>query len=189
MSVPTSNQSLSVMRVALAGAAAAATFFALCWVGSFVPIGPASHQYLQLFTKADPASAIALVQGVGWSVAFGLLAGGMFAGFYNLFAGLVNARHADWRKRSGISPTQSMGPDGRLGGWFGPSGMSHTRFFDVRLPPHLGRPAALKTGLKAIVTAFYSSRRNAACQDSTAKSTRGLIGRGQVARNTNWFPT
>jgi hypothetical protein len=88
MSVPASNQSLSITRVALAGAAAAATFFALCWLGSFLPIGPASHQYLLLFTKADPASAAALVQGVCWSIAFGLLAGGLFAGSYNLLAGL-----------------------------------------------------------------------------------------------------
>ena len=88
MPLPTSNQSLSIVRVALAGAAAAATFFAICWLGSFLPIGPASHQYLQLFTKADPASAIALVQGVCWSVAFGLIAGGLFATFYNLFAGM-----------------------------------------------------------------------------------------------------
>ncbi len=87
MLLPTSNQSLSIVQVALAGAAAAATFFALCWLGSFLPIGPASHRYLQLFTKADPASTIALAQGVCWSVAFGLLAGGLFAGFYNLLAG------------------------------------------------------------------------------------------------------
>ena len=86
MSVPTSNHSLGVVRVALAGAAASAVFFALCWMGSFMPIGPASHQYLQLFTKADPASAVALIQGVCWSIAFGLLAGGLFAGFYNLLA-------------------------------------------------------------------------------------------------------
>ena len=81
------NQSLSIVRVALAGAATAATFFALCWVGAFLPIGPASHRYLLLFTNADPTSGLALIQGVCWSVAFGLLSGGLFAIFYNLLAG------------------------------------------------------------------------------------------------------
>ncbi len=85
-----SNQKLGVARVAVAGAATAAIFFALCWVGSFLPIGPATHMYLGLFTSAEPTSAIALVQGVCWSLGFGLIAGALFSWSYNLLARLDN---------------------------------------------------------------------------------------------------
>lgn len=84
----TSGRKLSIARVALAGAASAAIFFALCWAGTFLPIGPATHMYLGLFTNAEPSSGFALVQGVCWSIAFGLIAGGLFAWVYNLLARL-----------------------------------------------------------------------------------------------------
>lgn len=79
---------LSVVRFALAGAMAAGAFYALCWLGAHLPIGPATHLYLQLFTAAETGSLLALVQGVSWSVAFGLVAGGLFSVSYNALAAL-----------------------------------------------------------------------------------------------------
>ena len=55
---------IGVVRLALTGAIVAGLFYALCWVGRLVlPVGPASHMYLQLFTSADLSSGVALVQG------------------------------------------------------------------------------------------------------------------------------
>ena len=82
---------LSVMRVAAAGAASAAIFYAFCWLGAFLPVGPATHAYLALFTSADLTSVSALIQGICWSLAFGLVAGGLFALFYNAFRVLDRA--------------------------------------------------------------------------------------------------
>jgi hypothetical protein len=48
---------LTVVRVALAGAVAAMAFYFLCWPGGFVPIGPTTHLYLQLFTADQQATA------------------------------------------------------------------------------------------------------------------------------------
>jgi len=79
---------LGVARVAVAGAITAAVFFALCWLGSFLPIGPASHMYLNLFTSEQGSSATALFQGLCWSIAFGLIAGGLFALVYNALSSL-----------------------------------------------------------------------------------------------------
>lgn len=79
---------LGVVRVAVAGALSAAVFFALCWLGSFLPIGPASHMYLNLFTSEPGSSATALFQGLCWSLAFGLIAGGLFALVYNALSSL-----------------------------------------------------------------------------------------------------
>ncbi len=83
-----SSHKLSIVRIALAGAATAAIFFVLCWLGALLPIGPATHMYLKLFTNAEATSAIALVQGVCWSIGFGLIVGGLFAWTYNLLARL-----------------------------------------------------------------------------------------------------
>jgi hypothetical protein len=83
---------LTVVRVALAGAVAAMAFYFLCWLGGFVPIGPATHLYLQLFTTAEPTSVLALAQGLCWSLVFGLIAGGLFGLAYNAFAALDGRR-------------------------------------------------------------------------------------------------
>lgn len=83
------NRQLNIVRVAIAAGTSAAIFFALCWAGTFLPIGPATHLYLRLFASADTASLGALAQGVGWSLAFGVIAGGLFAGIYNSLARLA----------------------------------------------------------------------------------------------------
>lgn len=83
-----SKLKLGVFRVAVAGAITAAAFFALCWIAALLPIGPASHMYLSLFTSAPGSSVAGLVQGIGWSVVFGLIAGGLFARVYNVLAPL-----------------------------------------------------------------------------------------------------
>jgi hypothetical protein len=80
---------IGVVRLALTGAIVAGLFYALCWVGRLVlPVGPASRMYLQLFTGAELSSGIALVQGLCWSVVFGLLSGALIASVHNLLSGL-----------------------------------------------------------------------------------------------------
>lgn len=75
---------IGVFRLAVTLALAAGIFYALCWIGAqLLPIGPASHLYLQLFTSAEPFSATALIQGVVWSVAFGFIGGALVAALYN----------------------------------------------------------------------------------------------------------
>lgn len=75
-----------VVRFALTGALSATIFFFLCWVGAFLPFGPATHMYLRLFTSADINSGLALWQGLCWSLAFGLIAGAILALSYRLVA-------------------------------------------------------------------------------------------------------
>ncbi|HEX6071902.1 MAG TPA: hypothetical protein VFY95_02710 [Sphingomicrobium sp.] len=80
---------VGVLRLAITGALAAAIFYVLCWLGALIlPIGPASHMYLQLFTSADISSAAALIQGLIWALAFGLIAGALIAILYNALARL-----------------------------------------------------------------------------------------------------
>ena len=79
---------LAVLRVAGAGAIASAAFFTLCWLGAFLPVGPATHMYLQLFTDAPMSSAQALGEGLVWSIAFGLVAGALVSLAYNALASL-----------------------------------------------------------------------------------------------------
>ena len=81
----------NVLRFALTGALAAAIFYAICWLGAFLPIGPATHMYLKLFTSADINSGLALVQGLCWSLGFGLIVGALIASIYNLLAPLDRA--------------------------------------------------------------------------------------------------
>ena len=78
----------NVLRLALTGALAAGAFYVICWLGAFLPLGPATHMYIELFTKAPVNSSAALGQGLGWSIAFGLIAGGLIAFAYNLLAPL-----------------------------------------------------------------------------------------------------
>ena len=82
------NRRIGVARVAVAGAISATAFFILCWVGALLPIGPASHMYLSLFTTGQTSSLVGLFQGICWSLAFGLIAGGLFALSYNALSGL-----------------------------------------------------------------------------------------------------
>ena len=82
---------VNVLRLALTGALAAGVFYAVCWLGAFLPLGPATHMYIKLFTNAEINSSVALVQGLCWSIAFGLIAGSLIAFFYNLLAPLDRA--------------------------------------------------------------------------------------------------
>jgi hypothetical protein len=77
------RRTIGVIRLAATGAITAGVFFALCWVGLFLPFGSPTHAYLGLFTNAEMTSAAALIQGLCWSVAFGALVGGLTAFFYN----------------------------------------------------------------------------------------------------------
>lgn len=77
---------LGVLRLALTGALAAGIFYALCWSGARVGFGNATHRYLALFTDAEILSGTALVEGVCWSIAFGLIAGALIALIYNALA-------------------------------------------------------------------------------------------------------
>jgi len=81
----------SVRRLALTGALSAGLFYLICWLGAFLPLGPATHMYIKLFTGAEINSTLALVQGMGWSLVFGLIAGTLIATFYNLLAPLDRA--------------------------------------------------------------------------------------------------
>jgi len=82
------SRKTNVLRSALTGALAAGIFYVVCWLGAFLPIGPATHMYLALFTNADINSSLALVQGLCWSLGFGLIAGSLIAVIYNLLAPL-----------------------------------------------------------------------------------------------------
>ena len=67
---------------------AAAQTYPTRTVKFILPFGPATHMYLQLFTSADVNSALALWQGLCWSLAFGLIGGALIALSYNLVASL-----------------------------------------------------------------------------------------------------
>lgn len=77
------TQNLGVLRFAFTGALAAAAFSMLCWIGAQLPIGPATHMYLRLFTSAELSSGLALTEGLCWSTGLGLIAGGLLALIYN----------------------------------------------------------------------------------------------------------
>lgn len=77
-----------VLRLAVTGAIAAGIFFVICWLGAFLPIGFAPHMYIALFTSAEMTSGIALVQGLSWSIIFGLIAGTLISLIYNVLAPL-----------------------------------------------------------------------------------------------------
>lgn len=79
---------VGILRLALTGAFASAIFFVICWIGAQVPLGTLSHMYVQLFTKAAMNSTAALIEGLVWSVAFGLIGGALVALAYNLLAPL-----------------------------------------------------------------------------------------------------
>lgn len=78
------NGKVSITRFALTGALASAVFFTLCWVGTLLPFGSATHMYLKLFTAGPVTSGPAMAQGFLWSVAFGAVAGGLIGISYNM---------------------------------------------------------------------------------------------------------
>ena len=84
--VPSHSHSLGVLRIALTGALAATAFYVFCWIGTQIRFGTLSHMYLQLFTTADPSSTAALIEGVSWSLGFGLIMGALIAAIYNALA-------------------------------------------------------------------------------------------------------
>ena len=77
-----------VVRFALTGALTSTLFFFSCWLGAFLPLGPTTHMYLQLFTSGEVNSVLVLWQGLCWSLAFGLIGGALIALSYNLVASL-----------------------------------------------------------------------------------------------------
>lgn len=79
-------QRVGVLRLALTGGLAAVIFYVICWVGALMPLGPAPHMYLQLFTSAEPTSGAALATGAFWSLAFGVIGGALFASIFNALA-------------------------------------------------------------------------------------------------------
>ena len=82
------TRKLGVARLAATGGLAATVFYIFCWIGAQLPIGPATHMYLRLFTKAELNSGTALVEGGIWSLGFGLIAGTLIAIVYNALAPL-----------------------------------------------------------------------------------------------------
>lgn len=82
----TSAPRLGVGRVAMTTALAATAFLLLCWIAARLGLGPATHMYIQLFSPADVGSGLALLVGLCWSLAGGLVAGALFAWTYNLLA-------------------------------------------------------------------------------------------------------
>ena len=74
---------LGVARIAMTTALSAALLYLLCWTGAVIGVVPVTHRYLQLFTNADLTSTTALIEGGAWSVAFGTIAGALFATIYN----------------------------------------------------------------------------------------------------------
>ncbi|MFZ5671051.1 MAG: hypothetical protein ACOY4K_16305 [Pseudomonadota bacterium] len=74
---------LGVLRCAVTGAAVMGLFYVLCWAGAALNLTNVSHMYLALFTTAPMMSPAALFIGVGWSLAFGAVMGGLSAAIYN----------------------------------------------------------------------------------------------------------
>lgn len=77
-----------VLHLAATLGAASLLILVLCWLGTFIASANLAHAYIGLFTTADAQSVWALAEGSLWSLLFGIVAGGMIAAFYNLFAGL-----------------------------------------------------------------------------------------------------
>jgi len=75
---------IDMMRCAIAMAATLALLFALCWLGAYLSIGPATHMFITFFTAAAPISVLALATGVCSALFFGALAGAIFALIFNL---------------------------------------------------------------------------------------------------------
>lgn len=79
---------LGILRLAATGGLSATLFYIFCWIGAQLPIGPATHMYLRLFTNDELSSASALIEGGLWSLGFGLIAGALIATIYNALGAL-----------------------------------------------------------------------------------------------------
>ena len=79
---------VGVLRFSITGALSAGAFFILCWLAALLPIGPATHMFIRLFTDAEITSSLALFVGTCWALLFGLVAGALIALIYNLLASL-----------------------------------------------------------------------------------------------------
>jgi hypothetical protein len=79
---------LGATGLAVTGALLMGLFYILCRGGAALGIVPVSNLYLQLFSDAPMPSTAMLVEGVSWSVAFGLLAGALIALLYNALGSL-----------------------------------------------------------------------------------------------------
>ena len=79
-------QTLSVIRVLVAGGLTASVVFLLCWAGAFLPYASPTHAYIGLFTTAEYTSEQALAEGFCWSLLFGGVVGAVFALIYNATA-------------------------------------------------------------------------------------------------------
>ena len=74
---------LSVVRLALTGAATLTLLFLLCWLGAVAWPGVLSHMFIALFTTAPVTSLAALAQGLCGALFFGGLSGAILALAYN----------------------------------------------------------------------------------------------------------
>lgn len=79
---------IGVLRLAVAGGISAGTLLTLCWVGALMPLSGPTHAFIGLFTTAPVTSIAALVQGLCWSILFGVLTAALFAITYNALRGL-----------------------------------------------------------------------------------------------------
>lgn len=82
------HHTLSVARLLVTGAITGAAITVLCWIGTFLPYSSPTHAYISLFTNAEVSSGRALIEGFGWSLAFGGLSAGLFALVYNAVGGI-----------------------------------------------------------------------------------------------------
>lgn len=79
---------IGVFRLAATLGIAAGLIFILCWAGTFIAFASPTHAYVGLFTDAETQSILALIQGIVWSLLFGILSGGLIGSLFNLFASL-----------------------------------------------------------------------------------------------------
>jgi hypothetical protein len=80
----THDHRIGLLRAAATGAASLLLLFVLCWIGARLGV-PVTHLGIQAFTFASVDSTQALLEGGGWSVVVGAVAGFVIAFFYNLF--------------------------------------------------------------------------------------------------------
>ncbi len=72
----------------IVGAFVGGIIFVACWLLAFTPIA-ATHSIIALVTKAETTSALALVQGISWSLFFGASLGFLIATVDKFVVGLV----------------------------------------------------------------------------------------------------
>jgi hypothetical protein len=77
---------LSVHRLALTGAATSAILFLLAWLAGRIAGADLASGYVELFSRAPFASAVAAAEGLIWSWVFGATAGTVAALVHNHLA-------------------------------------------------------------------------------------------------------